>query len=733
MKRKHQIYVAICFIFSLVFPQISFAMVLYDDFSAPYINKNKWTEGELVREIDTVSQKFVSKLANPSPIVISSYPYVSQNSLSFSNPNSVNSIQADVAVPEYSITNLGDTRARLEGRWYNDGTSGGGYAGDIWAEVDIRGTPQGLRGWWYVGKYMGSDSSTLKQLASGYFLTSINTGETYNLYISYDSVNNQFLFKIGAEEHAFGPASLPIRAGNAANPFKAFNTRTEIDNATSSAYVSAVLDNVYKNGVLYDDFSSSTLDGTKWTAYEIMREVSGGKFVSGLRSLEATSSSSSSLSFPNPESIRIMKAKVTPLVFDNPDGAFVVSRLEGIFYNDTGNQASGYIGEVFVQLYIGSSGSSPTASYSVLRDNDVAGDTYTTLASYTFPISVSLFNTYDLQIYWDGSRFLFRVNDMEADYTPSTSIFPANNPSRRIEARIRSFGNSENAFIKSNFDDVMTGGSPVMSDFDMDSRTDIGIYRPSTGSWFIIPSSTGVPYGVAWGSSTDIPIPGDYDGDGKADIAIFHPSTGSWFIIPSSTGVAYGVAWGSSSDIPVPGDYDGDGKADIAIFHPGTGSWFIIPSSTGIPYGVAWGSSSEIPVPGDYDGDGKTDIAIYHPDTGSWFVIPSSTGVAYGVAWGSSSDIPVPGDYDGDGKTDVAIFHPSTGSWFIIPSSTGVAYGVAWGSSTDIPVPGDYDGDGKTDIAIYHPDTGSWFVIPSSTEVAYGVAWGSSTDIPLCQ
>ncbi len=133
----------------------------------------------------------------------------------------------------------------------------------------------------------------------------------------------------------------------------------------------------------------------------------------------------------------------------------------------------------------------------------------------------------------------------------------------------------------------------------------------------------------------------DFDGDGKTDIGIFHPSTGSWFIIPSSTGVPYGVAWGSSTDTPVPGDYDGDGKTDIAIFHPSTGSWFVIPSSTGVAYGVAWGSSTDIPVPGDYDGDGKTDIAIYHPDTGSWFVIPSSTGVAYGVAWGSSTDIPL--------------------------------------------------------------------------------------------
>ncbi len=272
------------------------------------------------------------------------------------------------------------------------------------------------------------------------------------------------------------------------------------------------------------------------------------------------------------------------------------------------------------------------------------------------------------------------------------------------------------------------------SEFDGDRKADIAIFHPGTGSWFIIPSSRGVAYGVAWGSATDIPVPGDYDGDGKTDIAIYHPETGSWFIIPSSTGVGYGVAWGGATDIPVPGDYDGDGKTDIAIFRPSTGSWFIIPSFTGVAYGVAWGNVADIPVPGDYDGDGKTDVAIYHPSTGSWFIIPSKTGVPYGVAWGGNpTDIPIPGDYDGDGKTDVAIFHPSTGSWFIIPSSTGVAYGVAWGSATDVPVPGDYDGDGKTDIAIFHPETGSWFIIPSSTGIAYGVAWGSSTDIPLTQ
>jgi hypothetical protein len=79
-----------------------------------------------------------------------------------------------------------------------------------------------------------------------------------------------------------------------------------------------------------------------------------------------------------------------------------------------------------------------------------------------------------------------------------------------------------------------SGGEPPRQgvdivDFDGDGKTDIAIYRVSTGAWWIIPSSTGSPYGVGWGgSSSDIPVPGDYDGDGKTDIAIFRVSTGAW-------------------------------------------------------------------------------------------------------------------------------------------------------------------------------------------------------------
>jgi hypothetical protein len=274
-------------------------------------------------------------------------------------------------------------------------------------------------------------------------------------------------------------------------------------------------------------------------------------------------------------------------------------------------------------------------------------------------------------------------------------------------------------------------------DFDGDGKADKGVFRPSSGLWFAIPSSSPSSFILQqWGMQGDVPVLGDYDGDGIDDVAVFRPSNGLWFIIPSSNPSSPIIQqWGMNGDIPVPGDYDGDGKTDFAVFRPSNGLWFIIPSSNPTSTIIRqWGTSGDIPVPGDYDGDGKTDIAVWRPSTGTWWITTSGTpSVLIIEQWGASGDMPVPGDYDGDGKTDIAVWRPSDGVWFIIPSSNpSTPILRQWGTSGDIPVPVDYDGDRKTDIAVWRPSSGNWFIIPSSAPSTFTVTqWGSSGDVPV--
>jgi uncharacterized delta-60 repeat protein len=266
---------------------------------------------------------------------------------------------------------------------------------------------------------------------------------------------------------------------------------------------------------------------------------------------------------------------------------------------------------------------------------------------------------------------------------------------------------------------------PAFCDFDGDGQADLGVFRQSSGYWFMMQSQNGESI-QNFGISGDLVAPGDYDGDGKTDLAVFRPSSGTWWYKSSINSAFYAVNWGAAGDIPMASDFDGDGKADFVYYRPSNGVWYRN-GSAGQTSLVQFGIAGDIPVVADMDGDGKADPAIFRPSNGYWWYKSSVTGAATPVQWGQNGDVPVPADYDGDGKTDVAVWRPSNGVWYVFNSSNGSFTAMSWGLSGDRPVAADYDGDGRADIAIYRPSSGVWYIMQSTSGFT-GMQYGLSTD-----
>jgi hypothetical protein len=279
--------------------------------------------------------------------------------------------------------------------------------------------------------------------------------------------------------------------------------------------------------------------------------------------------------------------------------------------------------------------------------------------------------------------------------------------------------------------------------------SDLVIYKEATGEWRIYNLLT-LYYATAYfGGYGYSAVPGGYKGDGLSQLGVYQPFTGYWFIreLGSSTVFTLGSPDWASLALPADGgfqpliaDFDGDGKRDPAVYQQSTGRWSAqLSAANYAKIDIYFGGEGYAPLTGDYDGDGFADIGLYHEQSGLWQVCLSSAG--YGSVSGSFGGPgyqAVQADFDGDTITDPAIYNRTTGHWVVLFSSTltpaGNYYSLSgyFGGTGYIAVAADFDGDGIADIAIYERGTGRWYIARIDSQIiAWNMLFGDKDFIPV--
>ncbi|HMO17735.1 MAG TPA: S8 family serine peptidase [Oligoflexia bacterium] len=341
--------------------------------------------------------------------------------------------------------------------------------------------------------------------------------------------------------------------------------------------------------------------------------------------------------------------------------------------------------------------------------------------------------------------------DLDSGARSTVSIMPLDNQEGE---RLIVSNNSSNPALLGNEKAILISpeSRQVFSDFDGDGLSDLIVWRPSTGNWFILLSSTDYSYQdhvqIQHGLPGDNPLIGDFDGDKRVDLAVWRPQNGTWYIRSSKSNyqVLSAVQWGLSQDTPLVGDFDGDGVTDISVYRASSGVFYSLLSTTGFNReGALSGNSASIhqislggpgndPVVADFSGNGVDDYGTVWQLKRFWTVKDAANGLLFSLPWGEPGDTPLACDRDIDGKADRFMIRVNSDNrldWFGYHSS-GTVEVKHFGSLGDKPGCRHHvKSENKPQLIIFRPQSGEWFISENNDTSIRKIQFGLPDDIAI--
>jgi len=432
--------------------------VLYDDFSGKFIDSNKWGQREFVREI--VDGKLVIKLSSSEEARHPTISHIFLSSFLFADPDSIHTFEAEITIVETETGVSGSfSGQRIGGCFYNSNDiNTGDPTGDIEAQIWMGdfGDEAGLEARWRMLRVI-NNSGEYEILGEGTLLGpgQIEYNKPVLTKISYDG-SQLITFSVYNVSTSFeGPERK--RPGFRRN-IKGFSTIIMTGNDQENAFIHAKLDNVRINNEvsLYDDFSDTLINASKWRALERVREIKDGCLRISVRGRGSTQTVDTPLTERDASYIeaKVMSEDGTR----GSSGAHLQARIQGYYYNDIRGPGSGqdynqHEGDIFVHIGLAGGYHGSEAAAYVYRSSKPDQSEFILLFKHVFSVPVIDDKYYVLSIKFEGNKLIFGCEGETAEYNITTPIYKAYGEHRLLRSRI-SLTPGEGAYLKIRFDDV---------------------------------------------------------------------------------------------------------------------------------------------------------------------------------------------------------------------------------------------------------------------------------------